>query len=313
MLRLLISVGLLAFALRSVTWTDLVKTLAVTSLLPILITYLMDQGLTILQAFRWRAVLAAFGIRPPFTATLRALYVGHLFNLFLPTAMGGDVMRYVECRPREGDRLPTALSIAIERYLGIYALLVIAGVGIFVGYDAIPEPVRRYAWIGAGLLVGMTAFLVISGATPPTDGAPAAAGPLRMLAPIRRALALLVRNPRLMARTFLLSMIIQGANYLAIYLLTRALGIDLHPATFFLFVSLIVIATLIPISVGGVGIRETAFLYFFLQAGADRERVLCLSLLTFSRLLVLGLIGTLLYCTSARPSAQAVRDTESGA
>jgi uncharacterized protein (TIRG00374 family) len=81
---------------------------------------------------------------------------------------------------------------------------------------------------------------------------------------------------------------------LTVYLLSAALGIQVAAVYFFLFVPLITVCTMLPISLGGIGVQEGAFVYFFSLAGMPLAGALALSLLLRFVSIVASLPGGIL-------------------
>jgi predicted signal transduction protein with EAL and GGDEF domain len=80
-----------------------------------------------------------------------------------------------------------------------------------------------------------------------------------------------------------------------IFLVGRAVGIELGIGYYFIYIPLITALAVLPISVLGIGIREGAFVFFFAQAGVPQAQALSLSLLLFSQSLLMALIGGVWY------------------
>jgi uncharacterized protein (TIRG00374 family) len=91
-----------------------------------------------------------------------------------------------------------------------------------------------------------------------------------------------------------LSMAAQLLGAVVCYLLALSLGLEFSFTTMAWIRSAVVIATLVPISVSGLGIRESAFLLLLSQYGVGAEQALALSLLFFAvTILMMGLLGGL--------------------
>jgi hypothetical protein len=229
--------------------------------------------------------------------------VGTFFNLFLPTALGGDVVRGYDLARYSGERMGAATSVLVERIVGFFALAFIALLALLVGSSVGSSVIGDTAVTTVILVVCLGYF----------------------------ALAIIVFNARIMKRLvamlqfiklwdigqrldrmvdslhaftsrrailwqcFVLSMICQALGILAAYSLAWAINLKLAPVYFFMILPMIWIITMVPLSINGLGVREGAFVFFFTTVGAPDSAALLLSFLNFSQMIVLGLMGGIIY------------------
>ena len=81
----------------------------------------------------------------------------------------------------------------------------------------------------------------------------------------------------------------------SVYFIALALGVRINFIYFLIFLPIIGAITLIPISLGGLGLRESLFVVYFAKAGVIKQLALAMSLLSFSFVVVYGAIGGLIY------------------
>jgi uncharacterized membrane protein YbhN (UPF0104 family) len=79
------------------------------------------------------------------------------------------------------------------------------------------------------------------------------------------------------------------------FFLAEALGISLDPVYFFLFVPIITVFSVIPISIGGLGVRDTTAIAVFAKVGVVAEKAFAMALLNFGFMFVLGIFGGIAY------------------
>ena len=104
------------------------------------------------------------------------------------------------------------------------------------------------------------------------------------------------RNQKgMIVKSFIYSLIIQLFFPLTCYLLTLALGVRLNPIYFFILIPIITAISALPVSIGGLGLREAGSMYFFTRVGVPAEVALTASLLAFSIISLFGLTGGLIY------------------
>jgi uncharacterized membrane protein YbhN (UPF0104 family) len=224
---------------------------------------------------RWQAILAALGWPRPFALLTRALYVGAFFSQVLPSSVGGDVWRIWHCARTGVPATTSAYSVLIERFAGVCATLVFFAASFGPLLARIDDPPLRWAlWV---LLVG---FIGGAGTVATLSCASDWISRLRLLAPIAglaRALATVGRSGRLiaiMAATAVLGQLVASIGYFA---LARSVGASLSFGDCIATMPPVLLIALVPISLGGWGLREGAFVVILKCYGIPTEQALLLS------------------------------------
>src|SRR5262249_16706501 len=83
-------------------------------------------GAQVVSALRWRWLAEPLGFRRPLAEFTAFYFIGMYFNLFLPTSVGGDVVRAWYLDGGSGRKLPAFLSVFVDRFSGLLVLLVLA-------------------------------------------------------------------------------------------------------------------------------------------------------------------------------------------
>ena len=122
--------------------------------------------------------------------------------------------------------------------------------------------------------------------------AEAAARTLESISELRRDGALLFRASTL-------SVLIRIVWGLGCYVVAWAMGLPIGLLTLFAFISLVDLVRLMPISVGGLGVREWAVIALFATLGITREQALTFSILAFAPIYLNAIVGGLLYISNA--------------
>lgn len=100
--------------------------------LSILITFVQNW----ISALKWRVVVMAKRLRGSIFQLLEYIYVGRLYNLILPTSMGGDVVRVYRLGKINANMERAAASVFVDRFTGMVLLLVLAGVVVAISFQA---------------------------------------------------------------------------------------------------------------------------------------------------------------------------------
>jgi glycosyltransferase 2 family protein len=248
------------------------------------------------MAWRWQQLLAARGIAERLAWLCRAYFVGFTAGQVLPTSLGGDASRIFETSRRHTGRTGAiAGSVLLERALGGAATLVLAavGFGLAVGhYD-----VGGYLWLEL-------AFIVVACAAGILVFSRRARGPLAALVPALRRLRLErplravyegIHGYRdhlgLVTWMFLLTMAVQSARVLAIWLTGKAVGVDLSPRPYYVMGPLLFLVILVPFTVNGLAVREAFFVSFLGQLGVNRSLAFDTGFLFFLVTIAISLPG----------------------
>jgi glycosyltransferase 2 family protein len=250
----------------------------------------------VMSAWRWQLLAAVVGVRARFRDFLGYYFVGLFTNLFVPGLLGGDALRAVYLG-RRTHRLGEALaSVVADRGTGLIALFWLAALMALLIPSALAPPV-----IKAVVLIGAFALAIVL-------LAPLVAMMLpRLPRLLRRGLALVhpyLHRPLSMLPGFSLSFLLQASLGMAQWILARGLGLPQPLAVFLLCVPIANVAAGFPITLNGLGVRETAYLVLFGMAGMARDDAIALGLLWFAATMLGGLTGAVAFALTDFPRAQ---------
>ncbi|MDD5558505.1 lysylphosphatidylglycerol synthase transmembrane domain-containing protein [Candidatus Methylomirabilis sp.] len=285
-LKLVVSIALLALLLAK---TDLqalgtlFRSLRISIFFGSILLYLLAQ---LLSTVRWRCLLQAEKIHLPFWRLILLYYEGMFFNLMLPTAIGGDLVRGYRVSRLTERREASLASILVERLSGFVALAIIGCIAIIPAYAHVNDPL--IVWLMAGSAAGMVALI----ASLLSDRLQAlffrllhGVGLGRFHDTVHRlyeAVQQYWTHRRALLVALGLSLILQSMVITIFFLISQALNLSVPLRYFFLFVPLISVISMLPISVAGLGLREGSAVYLFSKVGMDSAGAISLSLLWFA-------------------------------
>lgn len=302
-LKLLVSAGLLTYFLSRVDFESFIRTFKSADFSYIalaLAIYFVSQGIS---AVRWTVLARPLGIRTPFAAMARYYWIGMFFNLFAPSTVGGDVSRvYYLVRDEEAQAngravatVHAAMSVLMDRAIGMVVLVWLGAAGILLFSEyAVPPAVRKATLLLAlALAVGVLSTPLLRRVLP-EDGHPLAVK-------LRLAFRSYRLQPRALVEGVLLSLLAHLVQAGMHVVLGRALGIEL-PFSFCLIVyPLVGTFAAIPISVGGLGLREGGYLYLLSVIGIGKETGIAFGLLLFLIVAVNSLVGAIVFLLQKSP------------
>jgi hypothetical protein len=267
-------------------------------------------GIT-LSAVRWRYLLLAQGTDVDVWVLAKYLLVSFFFNMFLPTNIGGDIMRIVDTSRHSRESVKPTAVILVERGSGLLTLLgfmvVVLVLRLPVGFDIGAK--SPLLWLGVAYALGLTALLGFL-------AVPAVArigfrifelpGLNRVQGIVRRfydAVMTYKDHPGLLLRALGTGLILQ-LNYVIYYVVVaRALGIssaEAPAAFFFLVIPIRDVLLMIPLFINGLGIRENSDVTFFGWLGIGAGAAVAFSWLDFAYRILYALIGGVVYVLRGR-------------
>lgn len=297
-IRVCVSAGLLAFLLNRIDFGEITATLGGMSGTLFGVACLLFLGGQWINTERWRTLLVmALGSAPTRRFLLRLVFVGMFFNFFLPSTVGGDVVRAEMARKRVGGRTDAYLSVVIARLLAFMAVLLI-------GLAASLFAWQRLGWFDRDLALSTLVFLlpIVAIFVVTRTGVIDRLTRVQWLPMARLGGALdIVRSFRAytssrsgLAWVFVLSVLAQFAgNVFVVWALAAALGVSAPLSFHMVAIPLITLITLLPISINGIGVREGGFVYFYAKVGVAGDAAVALSLAYTLVLAVFSILGGL--------------------
>jgi glycosyltransferase 2 family protein len=249
---------------------------------------------------RWRAILRRLGHALPLSLITRSLYIGAFFNQFLPSSIGGDAWRIWFCT-RAGVPLGIATSsVLIERLVGLLAVLLCFCLTFPILLGRVgDDPVRWLLWLlfasCFGAILGLTVIAIAARKLERFR-------PLRPLAALGFALASVARSSDvpLLIWSGILGQLVA---IVAFYLICRSVGAPLSFIACAVTLPPGLLVALIPVSLGGWGIREGALIVLLGFYDISPEQALVVSALFGLSLLAASTPGFLVWLGQPPPES----------
>lgn len=302
-LKIIISAVLIFVIVRMLDFNKLGLIFGQANWLLVSLGFLLFLLAQVLRTMRWHLLIACQKPDVPFWATLNAMFVGLFMNLVLPAELGGDVVRGLWLDKAVGSRSATFASVLADRIMGMLTMAVLAAVAIVMG-------ARHTTTSTTMLVIGLCVALITFTAAAASERV------ARLLArldffPKRfdiggrilrfgTALRVYRGTPRTIVWALFWSLIFQAAVYESYWVLAQGLGLNAPMWSFFAFVPLITIITMVPASLGGIGAREIGYAYFFKEVGLNTNQAVALSLASYAFLVASSLLGGVVYATQNR-------------
>jgi uncharacterized membrane protein YbhN (UPF0104 family) len=267
-------VGDVAQAVRDGSWGWLVAALG------------LMAAAVVLGALRWWLLLEGAGIHVPARKSIRPFAMSSVLNILLPTAVAGDAVRTWVVGRESGRLLGAAAATVIDKLTALTCLVVVGWAAYVVDRESVPHSVIvAFGWLTGGLVAALAlAGLAAAGVRPILHRLPERAAVM-----IRESWSI-VRgwggSPKLVGSVVALGLAYQALVVAVLVLVAKTVGVELGFALAAVSSAIVLVATLIPVSVGGLGIREGGFVLLLGQAGIGAADATLLSLLSATTVLL---------------------------
>lgn len=296
--RLVLSVALLTVLATKIDTDDLVPPhRSLPGTLAFLCSGIALMALSfVFASWRWQRVLSVYGAHVPLRTLCKHYLASQFVGNALPSTVGGDVLRVGRCARDTGSSEVAFASVVIERLTGFFALPVLT----FVGFAARPDllDVGR-SWIAVTVAMGT---LVVLGLILLIAGSPQMAGRfkdhenwMRYIGIVHVGVDRLRRDPRdawaALGAAIAYQMTVVAAIYCAVHTIGGIGLLELPNAAVLAFVPAVAMVQVLPISVGGLGLREGMLALLLHPLGVPTGQAVAVGLLWYAMTLLVSLLG----------------------
>lgn len=285
-IKIIISLIILILFFKSVNIEKLQKLASYISVVSLIVLLLLTVFRNYLGAIRFKS-LVAIKKKISILEIMKQYFVASLFNNFLPTALGGDGVRLLMVAKCGISKTESGVMIFTERLIGFYALIFISFFSSFF-WDL---PLKIFLLISSmmlvySILIILFLFLKIKIKTKNI-----------FLNKVFNIFNIMQLRKSLIYKVFSLSIIYQIISIYVSFYVANIINVETSILPFLTLVPLVWFFTMIPISFGGVGIREISFAYLLSFVGISKEQALIISLGTYLTLVASGVIGAVIFIT----------------
>ncbi|MBI3493492.1 MAG: flippase-like domain-containing protein [Acidobacteria bacterium] len=256
----------------------------------------------IATTWRWHLLLEAKRIHVRKPSLLSSLLVAAFFNNFLPSNIGGDVIRISDTAKPAGSKTLATTVVLVDRGLGLMALVFVAAIGASVAVATHRGAMPIWpAWLWAGFFAGVA---VAAPAVFAPDGFRRLLQPLTIFHPewvggriekLTSALARFRARPAALITCFAAAIFVQATMVVFYFAVTYALRLDVPLWDLSVIVPISFVVQMLPISFGGFGVREATFSIYFLGIGQTQEAAIAMSLIAQALIMLFSLSGAAVY------------------
>jgi len=283
-LKIAVALAALALLVAALDWREALGRLGQADPVWILAAVAINVGGILLSALRWHALVPPAALALSRLQAIRLYWIGSLASKFLPSSVGGDVVRGAMAA-RLGSASAAVSSILVERLTGFWCLSLLAVLALAllpVGDAPLPAQAVLVAMLAVGLVAGPS--LVLSRPArrylePRLDAAGWPARLRRSLARVAHSIDEYRGKPATLAATIALSLVYYAMLLAMQAAVLAAVGAPPEPLAVLVAAPLVLLAGNLPIAIHGIGVSEAAFVFFYARMGIDPEIALAAALL----------------------------------
>jgi hypothetical protein len=248
---------------------------------------------------RWFMLLRAAGIHIPVKRLIISFSGGAFFSIFLPSTIGGDLVRTADLAGHTKKTKEVIATVFMDRLSGYIGLVIVVIIALIFGRGLVMD---RVVITSVAVIIGILLFIVFVLFNVPIFNmisgflsAPEAGKIREMIRGLHYEIHVFRSRRTIDFYSILLSVLIQLAGPVSAYFIALALGVGVDFVYFLIFLPIIGAITLLPVAIGGLGLRESLFVVYFAKAQVAEQLAIAMSLLSFSFIVFYGAMGGLIY------------------
>lgn len=308
--KLLVSGGLLYWLLSRVDRAQLWNNIQHASPLWLAAALALYFVMILVSAWRWKQLLDAQEVPATHKHLVASYLVATFFNNFLPSNIGGDVIRIGDTAAAAGSKTRAATIVLFDRGIGLIGLVLVAALGATIATELGDQEPFDPLWLWGGLAVG-TLAIGVALMKPGLIG--------QMLTPLRvfhkewvderinqflESLEKFAARPLALVRCLLGSIAVQIILVWFYAAIAHAMGAAVPAVHLAVLIPMSFIVQMLPLSVNGFGVREAIFGLYFARLGLPRESAIAMSFLGAALIMLFSVSGAvvMLVRKSSKPA-----------
>jgi uncharacterized protein (TIRG00374 family) len=252
----------------------------------------------VLAAIKWRLLLAEY----PVWTLAAVTVIGNFYSIVLPGQIAGEIIKAYRLGKGRADAERIAASVVVDKFTGLLALVTLGVAGVNLTALRIPESIviglTALLLAGVALMVSLRLGFMYAFARSACEAAGQVL-PSRLRFPAHLFLFMdswrdFIGRPSTVAASIALGLILQSLYIVVMMMIAAKIGIELKMADWLWVFAVVSMAVLLPLSLGGIGIREGAFVGVLGYLQVPVELALGLSLTIFALQILVASAGAML-------------------
>ncbi len=296
-----ISISLIVFILSRINFNQILDVLFNAHLGLLTCAWSLTFIGAFLTASRWRILLSAQEVFTTTRHLIACWMTACFFNQFLPSTIGGDVIRVYDSWKMGATKLGAAAVIGVDRLLGLFSLMIFGVIALYLSSLLLEQhPEIRMLVIGAAIGLGMIAAWIFI----PSKSIDSIVDKFIGVLPtkvknigIKFQSALTVYRGRtgMLVKGLILSALLQLNVIFFYFLIGSALDLPITFLDYMLIIPVANVVLLLPITINGVGLREGIFILLLSAFGIPIATSIAFAWASFALFTLYGLLGGIVY------------------
>ena len=309
-IKIIISIGLISWLLSRADLSQIWQTIKQANVALLAFAFFQFFIGYFITAKRWQNLLSALDVPAGLLTLVRSFSIAIFFNNFLPSTIGGDAYRMYDSYRLGAGKSRAIAVIFIDRVIGLSALLLLAfTASLFAGEVAEQIPLLRLFLVGAVAGIIILAWIVFGSGGNKLLQLTQGEHPVMQIAhkimdKIYSGFHLFEGRADIMFKAVGLSLLLQINVVIHCIIIAKALQMDVPLIAMFIIIPLAFLIMTVPISINGIGLRESIFVFFFGLYAVPHEQALAFSFVSFGMILAQGVIGGILFMFRDRESSK---------
>ena len=246
---------------------------------------------------RLQLIFQVKGLPIRLSETINLTLVGTFFNNFLPTSVGGDIVKAMCAARITKNTVISVSTVLMDRVFGLFTFILIPSITLLFHIKRIGNPLVSWTVYSLLAVSILSFFLIFHRGTARrfsfVETFLARFGWDKKARQLYDELHDFKNHPQVIVWAMLLSVAGQSICISVLYAMALALGANASLIYFFLLVPVVHLVSMLP-SINGLGIREGAYVYF-LAPYIGKEYAAALSILWLGLIFLLSIIGGIIY------------------
>ena len=294
LIKIIISIALVVFLLAKLGWHEIFSQFATAKVWWILLGIIAFSLSNLLGSIQWYLLMKSRGIELPLIKVISYYYVGLFFNNFLIGYVGGDAVRIYDISKASGSSSDAISTVFFDRLIGFVMLTTLALIAALAWRNIFQSKtiiliiiIIFISWIISFIVLFNEQFAKKIGWV------------FRFILPAKvneklrevySSINSFKHDKKTISSVILISFIIQTLRILVHFIAALSVGLNAHIKYFFIFVPVIALLASLPISIGGIGIRESSGVALFSQVNSFLpEAIVAMEFLAY----IIGLVSTI--------------------
>ena len=293
------SISLIVWLLASVDFKTLNNEFSIINMVNVIEAFLLIMLIRLVMAYRWKILLSSFNIYTSYLHLVSIIFISNSIGHILPGGIGTDIVRSYQLTKKEGMAEKIAASVFIDRIFGFISMLILALLASIYASIKYTLDLEIPILICVVILGLISTYILVKYLSkhklPNILKFKLTASAVNFYNKFIYALKELNMSWLLIFKSLALSLLVQLIRCITFFILFKGLNVDANIIYFFVFIPIIFILMLLPISIGGLGIREASLFYFFGQFGFQLSTCTLVGLLFHTLQIAALLPGLILY------------------